>query len=88
MKNEPYLVEVKAGDAEFFEEMVAYVAGLNMTPYPRRAWPNTTHAADTTYCECRSVLPDELVENQRDGDVIPRHEQLSFLFPYCNDDLT
>lgn len=36
VKNDPYLVEVKAGDAEFFEEMVAHVAGPNMTPHPRR----------------------------------------------------
>ena len=79
---EPYVAEVKAGDAVFVSGMIAHAAGPNMTPRPRRAYAMLYMPEGATFNGRRSGLPYELVEKLKVGDVIPNHEQLPLLFSY------
>ena len=85
---EPYVAEMKAGDAVFLSGMIAHAAGPNMTPRPRRAYAMLFMPQGATYNGRRSGLPYELVEKLKVGDVIPHHEELPLLFSYGSDNLT
>ena len=82
---EPYVAEVKAGDAVFVSGMIAHAAGPNMTPRSRRAYAMLFMPEGATFNGRRSGLPYELVEKLKVGDVIPEHEYLPLLFSYGRD---
>ncbi len=85
---EPYVAEVRAGDAVFISGMVAHAAGPNMTPRPRRAYAMLFMPEGATYNGRRSGLPYELVEKLKTGDVIPHHEHLPLLFSHNSESPT
>ena len=85
MEIEPYVAEVKAGDAVFVSGMIAHAAGPNMTPRPRRAYAMLFMPEGATFNGRRSSLSYELAEKLEVGAIIPEHEHLPLLFSYNRD---
>src|SRR5262249_30229377 len=63
-----------AGSAVFHNSLIAHGAGVNMTPYPRRAMTCAYMPDGSTFNGTQNVLPDDYFKSLNVGDVLNNND--------------
>jgi hypothetical protein len=63
-----------AGSAVFHNSLIAHGAGVNMTPYPRRAMTCAYMPDGATFNGTKNVLPDDYFNSLKVGDVLNNND--------------
>ncbi|MBT3273367.1 MAG: phytanoyl-CoA dioxygenase family protein [Spirochaetales bacterium] len=78
---EPVSGEMKRGDCGFHNGLTAHGAGVNNTPYPRRAMTCGYMPDGSTFNGNKNILPKDYIERLKVGDLLNNEEQNPLIWP-------
>ncbi len=77
----PVSGEMKRGDCGFHNGLTAHGAGVNNTPYPRRAMTCGYMPEGSTYNGQKNILPQSYIDTLKVGDPLDSAEQNPLIWP-------